>query len=345
MISYNNHNNIKEIHYNNHSIKYVYGCGGNLVWSGDTPTPPTPSGYTNQPLTLVFEGDGTFKLNKSLQYSLDSGSSWTTLAAYTNSPTINTNQKVMLRREQVTVDDDSGTITASTFFHAEGNAYSMLYGENFSGQTELPQVHNRLKNLFKGCVGLSNIDNLVLPATTFPIGDSYYSMFSGCTSLTTVPTDLLPATTLSIGCYSAMFADCTSLTNVPNLPATVLTDGCYQIMFKNCRNLTTIPSDLLPATSLTEKCYNGMFQGCSGLTTAPDLPALILVKTCYATMFFNCSNLNYIKCLARNIDAEDCTQMWTGMISSTGTFVKNPLMSSWTTGVDGIPDGWTVVDA
>lgn len=39
MIQYNNHNNIKEIHYNNHSIKYVYGCGGNLVWSGDTPTP------------------------------------------------------------------------------------------------------------------------------------------------------------------------------------------------------------------------------------------------------------------------------------------------------------------
>ena len=32
MIQYNNHNQIKEIHYNNHSIKYVYGCGGNLVW-------------------------------------------------------------------------------------------------------------------------------------------------------------------------------------------------------------------------------------------------------------------------------------------------------------------------
>lgn len=36
MISYNNHNDIKQINYNNHSIKYVYGCGGNLVWSGST---------------------------------------------------------------------------------------------------------------------------------------------------------------------------------------------------------------------------------------------------------------------------------------------------------------------
>jgi len=37
MIQYNNHNEIKEIHYNNHSIKYVYGCGGNLVWPTEEP--------------------------------------------------------------------------------------------------------------------------------------------------------------------------------------------------------------------------------------------------------------------------------------------------------------------
>lgn len=335
---------INNVYYSGYTISKIYACGGSLVWSGGTgPTPP--SGYTDQPLTLVFESDGVFSLNKSLQYSLDSGSSWTTLAAYTNSPTINTNQKVMLRKEQVTTDDDSGTITASTFFHAEGNAYSMLYGENFSGQTELPPDHNRLRGLFKGCVGLSNIDNLVLPATTLSTAGNYYDMFSGCTSLTTVPTDLLPATTLSIGCYSNMFSDCKSLTNVPILPATVLADACYQNMFKNCSSLTTVPSDLLPATSLSEMCYNGMFIGCSGLTTAPDLPALLLLKSCYATMFAQCISLNYIKCLARNIDAENCTQYWTNFVPSTGTFVKNPLMSSWTTGVDGIPDGWTVVDA
>ena len=334
--------NIKDVHYSGYTISKIYACGGSLVWSGDTPTPP--SGYTDQPLTLVFEGDGTFKLNKNLQYSLDSGATWAALSPNTNSPTINTNQKVMLRREQVTSDDDSGTITASTFFHAEGNAYSMLYGENFTGQTELPQYHNSLSGLLKGCVGLSNIDNFVLPATTLAVSENYYSMFSGCTSLTTLPTDLLSATGLSSGCYSTMFADCTSLTNVPNLPATVLADGCYQLMFKNCSSITTVPSDLLPAASLTEKCYNGMFNGCSGLATAPDLSALILTKNCYDVMFFNCSNLNYIKCLARNIDAEYCTRMWTGRVSSTGTFVKNPLMSSWTTGVDGIPDGWTVVD-
>ena len=29
---------------------------------------------------------------------------------------------------------------------------------------------------------------------------------------------------------------------------------------------------------------------------------------------------------------------------STGTFVKNPNMASWTTGTSGIPTGWTVID-
>lgn len=54
MINYNNHN-ITGISYNNHSIKYVYGCGGNLVWSGDTPTPPTPTGETK--FTYYYNGN------------------------------------------------------------------------------------------------------------------------------------------------------------------------------------------------------------------------------------------------------------------------------------------------
>jgi hypothetical protein len=116
-------------------------------------------------------------------------------------------------------------------------------------------------------------------------------------------------------------------------------------MFDGCTSLSTVPTDLLSATALVKLCYAGMFQGCTRLQNAPDLPALMLTERCYDGMFYNCRNLNYIKCLARNIDAENCTQFWTSLVSSTGTFVKNPLMSSWTTGANGIPNGWTVVDA
>ena len=99
---------------------------------------------------------------------------------------------------------------------------------------------------------------------------------------------------------------------------------------------------VLPATTLTNDCYHHMFYGCSNLTTAPELPALTLVDNCYSEMFGGCSKLNYIKCLATDISASNCTNNWVTGVASTGTFVKNPNMASWTTGNNGIPTGWTV---
>ena len=87
-----------------------------------------------------------------------------------------------------------------------------------------------------------------------------------------------------------------------------------------------------------------MFEGCGSLTTAPVLPATTLVENCYREMFRGCSKLNYIKCLATDISANKCTYSWAYAVASTGTFVKNPNMASWTTGVNGIPSGWTVLD-
>jgi hypothetical protein len=62
-------------------------------------------------------------------------------------------------------------------------------------------------------------------------------------------------------------------------------------------------------------------------------------------MFKGCSSLNYIKCLATNRSATNCTSNWLSGVSSTATFIKHPGMSDWTTGKSGIPSGWTVVDA
>lgn len=99
---------------------------------------------------------------------------------------------------------------------------------------------------------------------------------------------------------------------------------------------------VLPATTLTNDCYHHMFYGCSNLTIAPELPAPTLKSLCYTEMFGGCSKLNYIKCLATNISADRCTNAWVNGVSKTGTFVKAPSMTSWTTGSSGIPSGWTV---
>ena len=127
------------------------------------------------------------------------------------------------------------------------------------------------------------------------------------------------------------------------LPATTLARACYYGMFWGCTSLTTAP--VLPATTLALDCYTFMFRECTALTTAPALPADTLAQSCYSAMFINCTNLNYIKCLATNKSASDCTYNWVNGVAATGTFVKAASMSSWTTGNNGIPSGWTVQDA
>ena len=89
-----------------------------------------------------------------------------------------------------------------------------------------------------------------------------------------------------------------------------------------------------------------MFQRCTSLTTAPALPATTLTDSCYGGMFYYCSNLNYIKCLATDISASNCTSSWVNYVqTNSGTFIKNPNMTGWTTSTSGIPSGWTVQDA
>ena len=103
---------------------------------------------------------------------------------------------------------------------------------------------------------------------------------------------------------------------------------------------------ILPATTLAEGCYSGMFNSCSSLTTAPALPATTLVNGCYSEMFVNCSKLNHITMLATGYsnDTDVSLNGWVVGVSSTGTFVKHPDMTSLTIGVSGIPTGWTVED-
>jgi hypothetical protein len=104
---------------------------------------------------------------------------------------------------------------------------------------------------------------------------------------------------------------------------------------------------ILPATTLVNNCYKRMFRNCTSLTAAPELPATTLAEGCYQQLFQNSPNINNIKCLATDISATNCTTNWTDGVAANGTFVKNPNMSAstWGTGANGIPEGWTVQDA
>jgi hypothetical protein len=146
-------------------------------------------------------------------------------------------------------------------------------------------------------------------------------------------------------CFFRLFNNCKFLTAPPKLPATTLAPNCYQYMFVNCSNLAQAPA--LPATIVanSSQCYFSMFGNCTHLAQAPELPASKPGYGCYEYMFLGCTSLSSVKCLATDITETNCTFGWLDGVSASGTFTKAANMSGWPRNANGIPAGWTVVDA
>ena len=275
----------------------------------------TSRAYPQQYLTFEAIDSGTFKFSgNAVSYSVDNGNTWTELPSDTDSPTVSAGNKIMFKATLSTSSIyDVRTFLSTRRFNAMGNPMSLLYGDDFVGQTNLSGKSYAFKNLFSGCTGLTSAENLSLPATTLA-NYCYNQMFYGCTSLTTAPQ--LPATTLAQSCYSSMFQGCTSLTTAPSLPATTLADTCYHSMFYGCTSLTTAPT--LSATTLATYCCRNMFSNCTSLTTAPSLPATTLVDHCYYYMFSGCTSLTTAPSLPATTLATYCYQyMFNGCTSLT----------------------------
>lgn len=281
-----------------------------------TPTPPSP--YANQYLTIVPRGNGSIKLSgstlmSSYQYSTDNGSTWTTGDRNTII-NMTTDNKIMFKGTATPYSYEGvGRFhtPTNTQFEVEGNPMSLLFGDNFIGQTDLTGKDWAFTYLFKDCATLINANKLALPAMT-----------------------------LSEWCYYGMFEGCTSLATVPELPATTLAEYCYYYMFEYCESMTIAP--VLPATTLAEHCYDAMFLGCTGLTTSPILSATTLVQGCYDFMFYYCTSLALITCLATSM-VSGCLVNWTDYVASNGTFYKNHSMpaSEW---AGKVPSNWTITD-
>lgn len=251
-----------------------------------------------------------------LQYSVDSGSTWTTIASGSST----TSATEHWFRGQAT--GTKGLFTGNNSTNAwefSGSSDLEVYGNlNFLlcdtlGDTVAPTslANYCYSQMFYGCTALITAPEL--PATTLATA-AYREMFRGCTSLVNAPE--LPATTLVTSCYSSMFYGCISLTVAPELPATTLAQSCYSNMFQGCTSLTTAPT--LPATTLATSCYYYMFRDCTALTTAPELPATTLVNSCYRSMFQGCSSL---KVSATNTGSY--TYAWRIPTSGTGITATN----------------------
>lgn len=336
----------------------------------DTICVETEHDYSQDYLTFVAQTDGLtvrllFADSNVFQYSTDSGATWNSIANSGTTSSVNSGQTIMFKASGLTPNafNGIGNLVPSAASKVQGNIMSLIYGDNFMGQTTLT-TDNTFLGLFSDCTGLTSAENLILPATTLTefcydsmfkgcynltvapelpatslTTQCYASMFWGCESLTTAP--VLSATTLAQHCYADMFYDCISLTSASELPATTLTYGCYSHMFYGCTSLTTAP--VLSATTLAERCCEMMFLGCTSLTAAPVLYATTMKSQCYDYMFSGCTNLNYVKCLAQQT-SWPYTTSWVDGVASTGTFVKDA-NTTWPSGVNGIPNNWTIQNA
>ena len=306
--------------------------GSTLIWPKTPPTPPTPTDWSTE--YLQVEALEPLNLTTNIKEAQQVSSN-TTSILYVQYSTDKTNWYAW--NENISISMNTGDIvyfkgsynnyyspsydnarynilvTTTNRFNVKGNIMSLIYGDNFVGQTSLAGCTSCFRNLFNtqpyvqpyNYCGVVNADNLILPATTLS-QNCYMGMFCNCTSLITTP--ILPATsfmgyengqTILTGLnYESMFENCTSLTAAPALPATTIGNRCYRRMFKGCASLTTAPA--LPATSVKISCYEEMFMDCTSLTTGPSiLPATTLKDTsnytyyenCYYGMFMNCTSL------------------------------------------------------
>lgn len=284
---------------------------------------------TETPLTFEAVEAGTITVNldegatlEAIQYKLNDAE-WTDVT-WNEAISLAANDVISFRGDNGTcyINDDDLEIWAGFHFECSnpcyvyGNMMSLIDEDDFATNTTLTE-----------------------PFTFFHLFQT--SDYEPNNTILNHPTKdiVLPATTLTANCYDGLFADCQGITRATELPATTLADWCYCMMFSGT-GITTAPA--LPASTLADACYSDMFMNCTNLTTAPELPATVLAEGCYSSMFAGCTSLNYVKCLATDISADFCTTSWMWNVAPTGTFVKAAGIEDWTTGEDGIPEGWNV---
>lgn len=283
--------------------------------------------YASQYFTMEVLTAGTIRFKagasatsvsnrRTIQYSKNNGT-WTSITSTTGGTTFS-----VVAGDVIRFKGNNATYATKS---------ASTYSNTFAGTTAKVKVYGNIMSFIAG----DNFQTAKTFSSTY-VFRSFLS-FSGVTDAENL---ILPATALTEGCYLGLLGD-TNITIAPKLPATNLAKSCYWNIFLRCSNLVT-PSEL-PATTMKESCYRAMYYGTS-ITTAPDLPATTLATSCYYQMFDQCSKLNYIKCLATNISATTPLTNWVRGVASSGTFVKAASMTSWPTGNNGIPSGWTVVN-
>lgn len=149
------------------------------------------------------------------------------------------------------------------------------------------------------------------------------------------------------GILRNLFYQQTALRSAENLRFEAIRTGyngtaAFAFMFYGCTNLLYAPKALSIETFRGGYECVYMFQGCTSLVNAPELLGIKLYGYVYQNMFYGCTSLNTIRCHAK-FTAQNATQGWLNGVATSGTFYGHSEYG-WSSGVSGIPSGWTFVE-
>lgn len=205
---------------------------GSLIKANSIACGYVPPATTSDYLTFYVGEDTTFGWedyvsNNSVQYSLDSGSTWHTLNSEGVTPTVQAEHKIMFKGNatmpDVSIGYGIGGFSSRGMCVVVGNPMSLIHGDNFASHTSLDNNDAVFSGLFSGCEKLTNARNLFLTPTALTFC-CYSDMFEGCSYLTEGP--VLSAATLAHECYSYMFRNCSSLNKVTCLATDISASRC-----------------------------------------------------------------------------------------------------------------------
>ena len=329
-----------------------------IQYTDDVPPVPMQHRWITDTETYKCLGYNKYSVEKR-QQSVDGGNTWTDVVptetrtgsliesysedcgfvpymnTYLTVESLEDNNDITFARSYAAPYDLERTIYVST---DNGAIWTSKSSSEYSTPTVLATLNTGDKLLIKGTndsYGTTDSDGNVISST------KKINVYGNIMSLV-YGDDFIGKTVIGSAAFVKMFCRNANLVSAENLilPTNKLKEYCYYGMFMSCSSLTTAPA--LPAKTLATSCYEYMFNGCSSLVNAPELPATTLESDCYKNMLKSCSSLNYIKAMFTTTPGKIFTSEWVKGVASSGTFVKNKNATWNVTGVNGVPNGWTI---
>ena len=302
--------------------------GSTLTWQnsgGQIPHDYSQDYFTIESLAdsnLIKIGKNKSPGNINLSYSTDDGETWTdlTLSAGRDFATINTGDKIIFKgvnTKLATAWDAYYRFYSTKNIKVYGNAMSLLNGNNFVSNSTFDSSGYNLCGLFYGTTTLVDASNLMLPATTL-YTSSYNGMFRGCTNLVNGP-KLLPALDVPADAYSSMFEGCVNLVEGPEILATTASGN----------------------TALNRMfCMNRNSKVTAAMTKSPIIRITnpLSYSNTFQQLFCGNGNLTEVTILTPGTGLSFAN--WLNNVSSNG-IIKKLSGTTFTSGVGGLPSGWT----